>query len=68
MTTPILIKQLSSGYWHIRRGPNEWAQVPTWPPTEAELRTGLFDPGWNEPFRRAVMSMVESEMLREDGS
>lgn len=32
MKTLLVVKQLSSGYWHIRgRGPCEWAQGLNWP-------------------------------------
>lgn len=36
---PLRIKQLPSGYWHIRgNGPEEWAQPANWPCSERELR------------------------------
>ena len=33
----VSIKQLSSGWWHIRSG-NQWTQPPIWPCDEAALR------------------------------
>lgn len=40
---PITVRQLDSGYWHLRGvGPCNWAQTPTWPCDEATLRAHAF--------------------------
>ena len=53
------IKQLSSGYWHIRGyGPYEWAQPVSWPCTSEELERSFF-PEASRDFRVAVRKAME---------
>jgi hypothetical protein len=55
------IKQLPSGYWHIRgEGPCEWSQPPHWPCDEQTLREHAF-PEASERFFSACMSMMGSD-------
>lgn len=54
-TLGLLLRQLESGYWHIRGlGPCNWAQPPHWPCDEATLRTHAF-PQASEEFIRAAL-------------
>jgi len=49
------IKQLPSGYWHIRGvGPCNWTQPPIWPCSEALIRRFAF-PEASEQFLRSVI-------------
>lgn len=55
----LVIKQLSSGYWHIRgNGPCEWAQPPQWPCDEQTLREHAFQEA-SESFIRAALGAAE---------
>jgi hypothetical protein len=54
---PIEIRQLESGYFHIRgRGPCNWAQPPSWPCSEEMLRQHAF-PEASDAFIRAVLAL-----------
>ena len=49
------VRQLPSGYWHIRGfGPLNWAQPPRWPCDEATLREHAF-PQASEAFIRVTL-------------
>ncbi len=51
----IRVKQLATGYWHVRGiGPCNWAQPPTWPCSEETLREHAF-PEASEEFIRAAL-------------
>jgi len=52
---PLVIKQLDSGYWHIRGdGPCNWTQPKQWPCSEDEVRRSAF-PQASEAFLLAVL-------------
>lgn len=53
------IKRLSSGYFHVRgRGPCEWGQYETWPPTNSDINDGTFVLA-SDRFRAAVREAAE---------
>lgn len=59
-TYHVRASRLSSGYWHLRgKGPEEWAQPPTWPCDEATLREHAGS-GASEDFVRACMRMASA--------
>lgn len=52
---PITVRQLPSGYYHVRgRGPCNWAQPPTWPCDEQTLRAHAFGEASEEFIRDAM--------------
>lgn len=55
----ITVKQLPSGYYHIRGvGPCNWAQPEFWPCAEYELRASAF-PQASDDFIRAALKAAE---------
>lgn len=53
------VKQLSSGYWHIRgEGPCNFAQVAAWP-CGADVLEASFFPEAGQEFRREVRWLLE---------
>jgi hypothetical protein len=51
----VKVRQLPSGYYHVRgSGPCNWAQPPAWPCDERTLREHAF-PEASEKFIRAAM-------------
>lgn len=51
----IHVRQLPSGYWHVRgHGPCNWAQPPTWPCSEEELRAHAFPEAGDRFFADAM--------------
>lgn len=58
-TMHITVKQLSSGWWHIRgEGPCNWAQPPHWPCDEETLRAHTFGEA-GERFVQAALRASE---------
>lgn len=67
MTDAISIKQLPTGYWHIRgHGGCNWTQPPRWPCDEATIRASAF-PEASESFLREVVRLAESAPTSEEG-
>lgn len=61
------VRRLSSGYWHIRGiGPCNWAQVPSWPCSDAELEAGFFAEA-GESFRRECREALQAIRARGEG-
>lgn len=59
------VRQLPSGYWHIRgRGPLNWAQPPTWPCDEETFRAHCFVQA-SEGFIRAALATMHRHRARE---
>ena len=57
----ITVRQLESGYWHVRGiGPCNWVQPKRWPCDEAELRRSAF-PEASEAFIRAALARAEAQ-------
>jgi len=55
----IHVKQLESGYWHIRgEGPCNWAQPPVWPCSEEVLRQHTF-PQASMGFIKEALGLAE---------
>ena len=51
----ISVRQLPSGWWHIRGvGPCNWAQPPSWPCSDEELRQSAFCQAGESFIRAAV--------------
>lgn len=60
MEHKINIRQLDSGYYHVRGyGPCNWAQPPCWPCSEETLRAHAF-PEASEEFIQAALSAMPS--------
>lgn len=58
MATDISVRQLSSGWWHIRRG-SAWCQLPSWPCSDvAAIREHTFEAEWRERFVRDVAELA----------
>lgn len=56
--TEIVVKRLSTGYYHVRgQGPCEWAQPERWPATEDEIRSSAF-PEASEEFLLAAIRLA----------
>ena len=53
----IKIRVLPSGGYRLER--ETWAQVSKWPCSEEELRAGVFDPEWHEPFIVDCLRVME---------
>lgn len=57
----ITVKQLPSGYYHVRgNGPCNWAQPPRWPCDEETLRAHTF-PEAAEEFIQGALIVLEME-------
>ena len=62
----LAVRQLESGYWHIRgQGPCNWAQPPLWPCPDSDVLEESFFGEAAESFRRAVRA--ENDRLLEAG-
>lgn len=58
MPDQITFIRLSSGYIHIKKNIQQWAQVPHWPCSEQVLRAHVFDASWADSFIAEVMATV----------
>jgi hypothetical protein len=64
MTDTLRIKRLSTGAWHVRgNGPCEWAQFASWPPSDADLVTGVF-PEASQKFRDQIATIIRDGEAR----
>lgn len=62
------VKQLSSGWFHIRGfGPCEWSQPPTWPCSEDEIRRHAF-PQASERFIHAACRLANRDADDEESA
>lgn len=63
----IEVKQLPSGWWHVRgRGPCNWSQPMHWPCDEETLRR-CAHPEASEEFIREAFFAAESKRARPGG-
>ena len=58
----ITVKQLDSGYWHVRGdGPCEWSQPPHFPCDEKTLREHAFPEASDKFIREAAREWEQAE-------
>ncbi len=61
VTATVRVRQLPSGWWHIRgRGPCNWSQPPIWPCSESVLREHAFPQASEKFFSDALKIALDS--------